>query len=211
MMTDADSDSPMSNGDSKVERVAVRYDIDGIGAELEERWTTDGNESSTRQLANHFNKSVVRAALRGAGATPLESELETIYKALSKSGTDAAELIEVRERLSEHGIDPESLADDFVSHQTVYNYLTKHRGAVYESTSDPAERLRKTNESVQRVKSRMVAIASRNINMLRRADILTLGEYDVVGDIHVYCHDCEQRYGVRELVDKRGCGCGSDD
>jgi hypothetical protein len=93
----------------------------------------------------------------------------------------------------------------------VYNYLTKHRGAVYESTSDPAERLRKTNESVQRVKSRMIAIASRNIDMLRRADILILGEYDVVGEIHVYCHDCGQRYGVRELVDKRRCGCGSDD
>jgi len=210
VMTDPDSDSAMQNGDSKIERVASHYNIDGIGAELEERWTADANESSTRQLAKYFNKSVVRAALRGAGATPLESELKAIYEALSADATDTAELIEVRERLSEHGIDAESLSGDFVSHQTVYNYLTKSRGAVYESTTSSAERLRKANESVQRVKNRMVAIASRNIDTLRRADILSLGEHDVVGEVHIYCHDCGQRYGMRDLIENRGCNCGSD-
>jgi len=210
-MTNADGGSAMQNGDSKIERVAARYGIDGIGAELEERWTADGNESSTRQLAKYFNKSVVRAAMRDAGATPLASELEAIYVALSADGADTAERVEVRERLSEYDIDAESLSGDFVSHQTVYNYLTECRGAVYKSTSDPTDRLRKANESVQRVKGRMVAIASRNLDTLRKADLLTLGEYDVVGEINVYCRDCGQRYGMRELIQNRGCDCASGD
>ena len=210
LMTNADSDSPTPNGDSKVERIAVRYEIDGIGAELEERWTTDGNESSTRQLAKYFNESVVRAALRGAGATPLESEVKTIYEALSTNGTDTTELIEVRERLSEHGINAESLADDFVSHQTIYRYLTEVRGAERASPSE-ADRLRNASEPIQRLQGRTTAVTEQTVDSLSTNDAVSIGSFDVLTDVQVFCRDCGRSYNITAFLERGHCDCTGAD
>lgn len=207
-MTESPSNSSGENGGTKIDRVVSKYGLDGIEAEIEERWTrTDGSGDSTRDLAKYFNKAVLRQRLQDAGRDPLESELDTIYQFVSEGEISSAETIEVRERLAEMNVDPDALASDFVSHQTIYNYLTQQRGAEYDNERDPQKRLQSANDSVQKMKNRTTAMAQSNIESLRRAGILTVGEFDVNGEVYVFCQDCSSRYTLSELIDRRGCDC----
>lgn len=207
-MTESPSDSSERNGRTKIDRVVSKYGLGGIEAEIEERWTrTDGSGDSTRELAKFFNKAVLRQRLQSAGRDPLEGELDTIYQFVSEGQISSAETIEVRERLAEMDVDADALASDFVSHQTIYNYLTQQRGAEYDNERSPRERLQSANDSVQKMKNRTTAMAQSNVESLRRAGLLTVGEFDVNGEVYVFCQDCSSRYTLSELVDRQRCDC----
>lgn len=211
-MDDDGSGSSGPNANSKIDRLIERYELGDIAAELESLWTRTDDSYSIRELATYFNKSVLRAALRNAGTDPLAAEVDTIYGVLTGEQVDAAERVEVEERLAEADIDGDALADDFVSHQTVYNYLTKEREVEYSHDVDPEERLQNANQSTQKMKNRLNAVAKSNLGSLDSADLLTLGDYDVINEVYVYCQDCGGRYPVGEVIDRGGCDCadGSD-
>ena len=206
MTGDTESSSPTSQ-DTKIDRVMAKYGLEGMAAELEELWTRDEDPCSVRELADYFNESVLRAALREAGADTFTSEIETIYRVVNDGDGDVGERIEVEERLAEADVDVDSLAADFISHQTVYNYLTGMRDVEYDRNVDPEDRLRRSNESIQKLKNRLTAMAENNVSSLERSELITLGTFDVVSEVHVYCQDCGGRFTVAELVERRGCGC----
>lgn len=207
-MTGDNLDSSVENADTKVGRLIAKYDLDGMAADMEERWTRDDEQSkSIREIEEDFNKAVLRQVLEDSGTQPFESELDTIYRVINDEQATMAENIEVQERLSERNIDADSLADDFVSHQTIYNFLTKQRKAEYQRTQDPQERLSRSNESVQKIKNRLTAVAQTNVRSLKNSGLVTLGEFDVMGEVYVYCQDCSSRFSVSELIDREGCEC----
>ena len=210
-MTGENLDSSVENADTKVGRLIAKYGLDGMAADMEERWTRDDEHSkSIREIEEDFNKAVLRQVLEDSGAQPFESELDAIYRVINDEQATTTEDIEVQERLSERNVDADSLADDFVSHQTIYNFLTKQRKAEYQSTQDPQERLRRSNESVQKIKNRLTAVAQTNVRSLENSGLLTLGEFDVMGEVYVYCQDCNSRYSFSELIDREGCECASE-
>ena len=210
-MTGENIDSSVENADTKVGRLIAEYGLDGMAADMEERWTRDDEHSkSIREIEEDFNKAVLRQVLEDSGTQPFDSELDTIYRVLNGEQTTMTEDIEVRERLSERNVDADSLADDLVSHQTIYNFLTKQRKAEYRSTKDPRERLHRSNESVQKIKNRLTAVAQTNVRSLENSGLLTLGEFDVMGEVYVYCQDCNSRYSFSELIDREGCECASE-
>jgi hypothetical protein len=52
---------------SKVARLIEEYELEGLGADLEARWTGDDNERmSLRDLATFFNQQLLRQALIAA-------------------------------------------------------------------------------------------------------------------------------------------------
>ena len=210
-VTSENLDSSVENANTKVGRLIAKYGLDGMAADMEERWTRDDEHSkSIREIEEDFNKAVLRQILEDSGTQPFDSELDTIYRVLNDEQTTMAEDIEVQERLSERNVDADSLADDFVSHQTIYNFLTKQRKAEYRSTKDPRERLHRSNESVQKIKNRLTAVAQTNVRSLENSGLLTLGEFDVMGEVYVYCQDCNSRYSFSELIDREGCECASE-
>ena len=210
-MTGENIDSSVENADTKVGRLIAKYGLDGMAADMEERWTRDDEHSkSIREIEEDFNKAVLRQVLEDSGTQPFDSELDAIYRVINDEQTTMTEDIEVRERLSERNVDADSLADDLVSHQTIYNFLTKQRKAEYRSTQDPRERLRRSNESVQKIKNRLTAVAQTNVRSLENSGLLTLGEFDVMGEVYVYCQDCNSRFSVSELIEREGCECVSE-
>ncbi len=113
---------------TKVARVIDQYELDGMGSQLETAWIGEsGERTSLRDLADEFNRAVLEATLRKAGASPPNFEVMGMYEAL-QAGT-GPEATRARRKLEREGIDPDSVSRSFVTHQAVHTYLTKERDA----------------------------------------------------------------------------------
>ena len=193
----------------KVERVLDDYELASLGDELVEAWTADGDERrSVRELADWVNTRVLDAALTRETHGTVEGEAQNYYRLLTSDEVSTASRLDAEHRLESAGIDVEQLTSDFVSHQAVYSYLTRDRGASHEVTpTDPAERLEETLDSVNRLRNRLSAVTERSIKTLGDADILAIDDVRASVLVRIECTACGERYTVREFFDGRGCDC----
>jgi ABC-type transport system substrate-binding protein len=190
----------------KIDRVIEKYDLSGMAEQLENRWLGAGNQtqSSTRDLADHFNKEVLKAAVQGGNAFTLSGDVEQVYDVLTDSEDADATL--VRSRLDQSGVDVEAVTGDFVSHQTVYRYLTEHL-EVERSEKSSEERLDDAIETIQRLQGRTTAVTEQNIQSLKNQNIVSVGEFSVLNDIQVLCENCGRSHDVTSFFEGGGCEC----
>jgi hypothetical protein len=206
-MSDTES-TPGPRG--KVERVIEAYDLGGLGDELERRWTgARGDRESLRSLADRFNRAVLRSALDEAGASPLDGEVENTYRLLRGDDVSPGMRTEVRRQLERDGVDLDSVEADFVSHQAIHTYLRDHRGA--ELDTEEESRVEKEAETIRRLQGRVSVVTESGLTRLKNVNDITLGDFDVLTDVQVYCSDCGSQYEAVELVERGGCDCERDD
>jgi len=192
---------------SKVARLIEEYDLDGLGADLEARWTGDGiDRMSLRDLAEFFNKRLLEQALMDVGMSTLESDLDATYEHLTGEDASTGVRTEARSRLERNGIDTEALESDFVTYQAIRSYLKEWRGAEYEQVSD-AEKLEKDLETIQRLLTRTHSVTEHHVGLLRDTDRLALERFEVLLDAQVLCQECGTQYSLAELFDQGGCDC----
>ena len=190
---------------SKVARLIDEYDLQGLGAELEQLWTAEENRKSLRELARYFNQQLLGRALEEADVQYLEGEIENTYRLLTDDEVSSAESTRVQRRLERDGVDVDELKSDFVTYQAIRSYLKDHRGAEYTpAETDPLER-EATN--VQKLRGRTVSVTEGKLEQFRDNDELTLGEFRTLVDIRVVCEDCNTQFDVLELLDRGGCNC----
>lgn len=189
---------------SKLARVIDEYGLDGVGDTLEERWTAEENRQSLRELADWFNQQVLRAVMEDAGQNPLEGEVKNIYRILQDGEASGSTRVRTRKRLERHGIDVETVTDDFVSHQAVHTYLTKYREATHTSTAETDQTARRL-ETVQRLQSRTAAVTKTAIEQLEATGEVDTHDVDVFVDVQVLCSDSGTQYAFREFVENGGC------
>ena len=202
------TDSSNENGAPryKVGKVIERYSLDSMGSEREARWLGDGTDShSLRELAAYFNEEVVRAAIAGTDRREVSSDIETLYHVLSGEDVSRAEQTRVRKELERDGIDVEQLEQDFVTHQAIHTYLTK--GRAVQKETEPEDRLDNARQTINRLRSRLIAVSETTLDSLRQADAITLGSYDIFVEISVHCTDCGTHKNLFELLTDRGCDC----
>lgn len=189
----------------KMIRLIDEYDLDDLGAELEQQWTADPDErSSLRELADYVNRELLAAALRDAGAEPLSSEIETLYSVLTAERSDA-ERTRVRRRLQREGVDVEQLERDFVTYQAVRAYLRDHRGVEY--TGAESSNAEADIESIRRLRGRTSAVLESKVEKLRSSDAVTIGEFRTIVTASIVCEECGGRYEFDDLVERGGCDC----
>jgi hypothetical protein len=124
------SDGGAAADSGKVARLIDRYGLDGTGDDLVARWTGDGAErSSLRELADWFNRELLRVSMVRAGMNPMDRTVEHHHDALTDTEGSEGHRTEVRNELARAGVDVDALLADFVSHQSVHTYLTRVRGA----------------------------------------------------------------------------------
>lgn len=194
---------------NKVARLIDEYGLDGVGAELEARWTDDGDRRmSLRELADRFNERLVEAELLDAGLSALDGEVETTYRQLTDDDVSAGVRAETRSRLERSGVDVESLESNFLTYQAIRSYLTEVRGASYEGPSD-AEKIESDRESIQKLLTRTNSVIEQRVETLRDTDRLALGEFEVFVDARVLCQSCGARHTVTELLERNGCECSA--
>ena len=190
---------------SKVARLIDEYDLQGLGAELEQLWTAEEDRKSLRELASYFNRQLLQRTLDEANVHCLDGELENTYRLLTDDEISSAESTRVERRLERDGVGVDKLKSDFVTYQAIRSYLKNHRGAEYTpAETDPLER-EATN--VQKLRGRTVSVTEGKLEQFRDNDELTLGEFRTLVDIRVVCEDCNTQFDVLELLDRGGCNC----
>jgi hypothetical protein len=152
---------------SKVARVIREYGLNGTGDELVASWTDQGDDQrSLRQLADHLNHALLRAAMDDAGMSPLDGEVENFYRLLTDDETSAGNETEARSTLRREGVAVDELQRKFVSHQAIHNYLTEYRDVEWQSGTEERDSVEKTLDTVQRLQSRVTAVSEQSIQTL---------------------------------------------
>lgn len=194
---------------SKVGRVIAEYDLEGLGAELERRWSAEGDErASLRELATYFNQRVLEAALDAHDQQPITETVESTYRLLTDDDASPASQTRVTRELERAGIDIDALRDDFVSHQAIHTYLTDYRDASPPSSdSSPVE----TAESaLNRLQSRMDAVASSQIERLAKSGDVAESDVEVFVNVEVFCNECGRSTSVVDYIQSGGCECSKE-
>lgn len=191
---------------SKVGRVVAEYDLAGLPAELESRWTAPREErSSLRDLADDVNRRVLEAALRDAGRDPLPDDVDAIYRALASADAGAAERTRRRRDLERDGIDVDALQSDFVSHQAVHTYLTKYRDAEHRLDAELAER---SLQRIRRLQGRTTAVTEDTVERLVDRGEIAGGDLRVILSLQVLCETCGTSRSATDFIENGGCDCG---
>jgi hypothetical protein len=205
--------SDSSNGsnrvsNSKIARVIHHYDLDGLGDELIDYWIReDHKQRSLRELADYFNTNLLRTTMDSAGMSTLDGEVTNTYRLLTADDVTTGVRTQLETTLERNGIDPEQLHEDFVSHQAIHTYLTRYRGVQRHSEISEQDRLTKTETTIQRLKSRLIAVAEKRLRSLRDAETITLGTFSVLVDVRVICEDCGTHVDIPTLLSEAGCDC----
>ncbi len=201
------SDAPDNRPSSKVARLLSEYDLEGLGEELEVRWTGDGVErTSLRDLADYFNERILERALIDAGMSALDSDVSTTYRNLTGDDVSTGVRTDARNRLESNGIDVDDLMSDFVSYQAIRSYLTEYRDAEYRRLSDE-EKVEKDLQSIQRLMTRTLSVTEERIEKLAQTGRIDADEFEVLLDVQVLCGSCGEQYSISEFLDGRGCDC----
>jgi hypothetical protein len=192
---------------SKVARLISEYDLDGLGEELEIRWTGDGVErTSLRDLADYFNERLLERALIDAGMAALDSDVSTTYRNLTDDDVSTGVRTDARNRLESNGVDVDSLESDFVSYQAIRSYLTEYRDAEYRRLSDE-EKVEKDLQSIQRLMTRTLSVTEERIEKLTQTGRIDADGFEVLLDVQVLCQSCGEQYSISEFLEGRGCDC----
>jgi S-adenosylmethionine:diacylglycerol 3-amino-3-carboxypropyl transferase len=201
--------SNTTSGTMKIDRVVNEYGLAGMGDELEERWlgTNETEQSSTRELADYFNKEILRSAIRESDTFTLSGDVEEVYRALDDD--ESADATLVRSRLEQSAIDVEAVTSDFISHQTVHRYLKEHR-EVERPERDPERKLADAVSVVQQLQGRTIAVTEQKIETLKNNDIVSVGEFSVLNDVQVICENCGRSHEVTSFFEQGGCGCDAE-
>lgn len=191
----------------KVGRVLAKYDLLELHGELPDLWRgLSREEMSLRELAEEINVALVRETLERTNNDPLEGEAENVYRLLTDDNVSAGDRTQQRKQLERMGIDVDQLEQDFVTHQAVYTYLTTALDISKENESEQ-DPLEKHEQRAQRLRSRTSAVIENSLSELQNDDQLSLGTFDVVVDIQVYCEECGTQYELSDLFRKGHCEC----
>lgn len=191
----------------KVGRVLAEYELLELHEKLPELWRgTDREPLSLRDLAEEINIAIVRRAMENAGEEPLEGEAENAYRLLTDDEVSAGVRTQQRSQLQRDGVDVEQVESDFVTHQSVYTYLTKGLD-ISKERDENEDSIEKYEQRVERLRNRTRAVTETSLSELQNADLLTIGDFDVSVEIRVFCDDCGTQYELSDLIHNGTCEC----
>jgi hypothetical protein len=191
------------NRECKVDRVAEKWVLDDVDEKLREQ--RQNAEASLRDLEDYFNRRVLEAAMRDARAEMIEGEVENTYHLLAADDVSSGSKVEVKDRLRRSGVDPEAVADDFVSYQTIRTHLQECLEV--DTSLNTGVKKSEAKNTVFKLLSRTEVITERTIDRLRSAGHLVIGNVDVTLSLRVACTECGEEYTFSRLLERGQCDC----
>lgn len=192
----------------KVNRLLREYDLPELGDELVVRWTREEDRWSLRQLADFFNRELLRAELSNRGSDLIDGEVENLYRLLTDDEATSGDRQEAESRLRRRGIDVETIEEDFVSYQAIRTYLRRARDVSPPEETRTAGSHRETKRTtIQQLSTRLRKVTETSILELTNAGDLSIGDFDVTVTVRVHCRRCDTRMTAVELLSKNECQC----
>jgi hypothetical protein len=148
---------------------------------------------------------VLRAALADTDHQQFSGGIDHIYRLLTDDEVSSGDRTRIRNALERDGIDVDTVKQDFVTHQAIHTYLTKGRDVRKEQ--EAPNRVEKARETINRLRSRLIAVTETTLTQLRESGAVDLGDFDVLVDISIHCTDCETHMNLFEVLTDRGCEC----
>ncbi|WP_123622333.1 rod-determining factor RdfA [Halorubrum sp. CSM-61] len=206
-MADPNRDSSGPGRESKVARLLRERELEPLGDELEHLWTRAEDRRSLRELADHFNRELLRSALREAETADLDGAAANYYRLLTDDDVSPGDRVEATRWLERAGVDVERLRGEFVSYQAVRTYLKDYRNAEYERNE--GDRVGREAESIRQFSARTEAIVQDKIDRLRSRGHLAVGDPSVTVQVRVYCSKCNSQHSVDRLLERGRCDCST--
>lgn len=192
---------------NKVAKLIDKYDLAGLGSELKMYWTGEGVERmSLRDLAEYFNKKLLEVKMEEAGMSLINNDVDTMYRNLTSDTVSAGTRTDSQNKLSENGIDPEKLDQEYVSYPTVRTYLKEYQDAEYDHIS-AEEKIEKDRQAIDRLMTRSQSVTTDRIEKLIATDRISSSNFEVFVNIDVLCQDCGTQYSIGEYLELGGCDC----
>jgi hypothetical protein len=200
-----EADSPPTK--NKVAAILERHGLEEFGEWMADAWAgKDVERHSLRELKDEFNKRVLKAHIEAAGESFISSDIDTAYEILTTDKGTSGERVQKRRDLERLGLDFEEIRDEFVTHQTIHNYLTDVRGLDFDEASYE-DQLERNIETLQRLQSRMDIVTENTIDRMCDADRDVGEKYNILVDVRVVCRFCDNQYPAVELIQQGGCPC----
>ena len=186
----------------KIDTVAEERQLTAIDDRLKDRWA-DGD--SLRDLEAFFNKAVLRAAMTAAGMKTIDGEPSNLYRLLTDGTVTSGKRVDAESKLRRNGVDPDTVADDFVSYQTVRTHLNDCLGVqtARESTLSVTD----ARNTVHKLVSRIESVTLRTIERLCREGTLSIVGPSVTVSVRVACSECNDEYTFSTLLERERCSC----
>lgn len=188
---------------TKIDRIIDKYDLDGIRDELRVRWTSEENRDSLRDLEAYFNQRVLSAAVETVGTIPLDGEIENLYRLLTEDDVQESNKTHARRRLEREGVDVDGVCSDFVSHQTVYRYLTNHLEV--ESPEEEGAADENYVERVRALQNRTKVVTKDVVKRLQDDSDVDESDLDVLVDVKIRCPECGQYHRIEHFTEETEC------
>lgn len=189
----------------KVGRIIEKYGLTSAGAELEARWTRDEDRWSLRDLADWFNRQVLKQAMADTGIQPVDGEVQNNYRLLTDDGVSEGDRIQLQRRLEQAGLNVDDVLADLVTYQAIRTYLKDVRDATYDAGT------KTTPDGVQqrldRLAGRTSSVVEGQLRQLQQNDELTLDDFRILMNLQVYCEGCNSQYEIGDLIERGGCDC----
>jgi hypothetical protein len=178
------------------------YELDDLGAELEDRWLADDEYGmSLRKLAEFFNRRVLEAAIEGSDLSVLDVDIDSIYEQLIDDDVSSGVRTRVERRLDRNGVDIDRVTTDFVTHQSIHTYLREVRGA-QQPEKTPEERRETARERIQKLQDRTAAVTEDALQSLQRQGLVEDGEISALVDIQVLYTESGEQHDVFDLLEE---------
>lgn len=193
----------------KVGMLERKHGLEGMDQELLEYWTADRDERlSLRDLAEYFNKEVLKATLAESGIVPVRREVDTWYRLLTDDDVTSGSRTQIRNQLEDQGVDTGKLTDEFVSYQTINRHLKNClEGSREEPEESDDEHVRRRVQYLYGFESKLKSIVTDTLEKLDRAGRITLSDFVVRVNINLICSNCGTHYSLPDIVENKGCGC----
>lgn len=189
----------------KLGRVADHWGTEATLSEIEANWRE--GTGSLRELADDFNRAVLRSALERNGHVPLEGETENLHRLLTDVDVSGGMRAQAQNRLAGIGIDVDALVTDFVSYQTVNRHLQGCRDIPANDSGGLS--VDEAKDRLYALRNRTTTVSEETLYQLANAGAIEIGAFEVVVDIGVTCTDCGSQLNVVSLLSRKECQCPS--
>ncbi|MFD1572039.1 rod-determining factor RdfA [Halorubrum laminariae] len=181
----------------KIERVAQKYNLDGIENELVDNWGSKQSDKSIRELAAYFNLQVTDAALREAGVILDRDVVKSVAEQLADDPSSIT-----ASAFMNRDVDLRAVGDDLVTYQSVHNYLCDIRNEEY------TEEVRNTAQiinDVRKLRGRVEVVDSQTVSTLIARDDVDSPAPNINIDVTAMCPACNTTTDLLRYLKNGGC------